>query len=127
MSFVKSELSFSKNVGEDRRREIQSIMGIREVHKHEKYLGLPTIIGRSKKAIFGQLKERVWSKVSGWNEKNLSRVGKEVMIKSVAKVIPTYMMSCFALPKGLCEDIEQLMCNFWWGYGIEKGKIHWLR
>lgn len=46
----------------NRRKEIVETLGIREVDKHEKYLGLPTIIGKSKKAIFACLKERIWKK-----------------------------------------------------------------
>ena len=65
VNFAKSELSFSPNVSPVRREEIQLILGVREVEKHEKYLGLPTMIGRSKKAIFGQIKERIWKRMKG--------------------------------------------------------------
>ena len=44
---------------------------------------------------------------------------KEVLIKSIAEVIPTYAMSCFKLPVGFCEDVEKLFCNFWWEGGGE--------
>lgn len=35
-------------------------------------------------------------------------------------------MSCFLLPSGLCQDIEQQMCRFWWGDGTDKRKVHWM-
>lgn len=35
---------------------------------------------------------RVWKKVKGWKESFLSRVDKEVLIKTVAQAIPTYIM-----------------------------------
>ena len=54
-------MSFSKNVGIGRIEAIRNIFGVREVVKHEKYLGLP--IGRSKKMVFVVLKERVWKKL----------------------------------------------------------------
>lgn len=103
---MKSELTFSKNAREATRGGSERNSGIREVDKHERYLGLPTMIGRSKKIIFQQLKERVWKKLKGWKEKMLSRAGKEVLIKAVAQAIPTYAMSCFLIPKGFCEEIE---------------------
>ena len=48
------------------------------------------------------------------------------MIKSVIQSIPTYVMSCFELPKQLCWDIQQLMARFWWGVKRDEKKIHWL-
>ena len=50
---------------------------------HEKYLGLPTIIGRSVKDIFSRLKEKIWKKVHVWKEKLISSTGKETLIKVV--------------------------------------------
>ena len=73
-------------------------MGPMQDLKHNKYLGLPSIIGKSKMAVFADVKERVAKKLSGWKEKLLSMGGREVLIKAVAQAIPTYTMSCFLLP-----------------------------
>ena len=62
-----------------------------------------------------QIKEQVWAKIQGWKEKLLSQAGKEVMIKAVIQSIPTYSMSVFKLPVGLCKDIEAMVWKFWWG------------
>ena len=62
----------------------------------------------------------------GWEEKLLSQAGKEVLIKSVIQSIPTYSMSCFKLPKGLIHELETMIRKFWWGYGNEGRKIHWV-
>ena len=40
--------------------------------RHKKYLGLPSIIGKSKIEIFVEIKEKVEKKLSGWKEKILS-------------------------------------------------------
>ena len=50
-----------------------------------------------------------------------------MLIKSVIQAIPTYSMSCFKLPKGLIQEIETLIHKFWWGYGGDNRKIHWVR
>ena len=43
---------------------------------HNKYLGLPTLIGKSKNEVFVEIKERVGKKLTGWKEKLLSMGGK---------------------------------------------------
>ena len=48
-------------------------------------------------------------------KKMLSMDGKEILIKAIIQVIPTYAMSCFQVPKGLYEDLERMERNFWWG------------
>ena len=52
--------------------------------KFDTYLGLPTLIGRTKYLSFSNLKDRVWKKLQGGKGKMLSRAGKEVLIKAVA-------------------------------------------
>ena len=81
--------------------------------RHRKHLGLPSIIGKSKIEVFVEIKERVGRKLSGWKEKILSIGGREILIKAVTQAIPTYTMSCFQLPKGLCDEIESMMRKFW--------------
>jgi hypothetical protein len=56
----------------------------------------------------------------------LSAGGKEVLIKSVAQAVPTYSMSCFKLPRGLCEHINGILRSFWWGSKEGKRKTCWV-
>ena len=85
------------------------------VTKHEKYLGLPSMVGRMKINFFNKIKLRVLSKLSSWQSKNFSCGGKEVLIKVVVQAIAAYAMSVFKIPQGLCEDIEKAISRFWWG------------
>ena len=71
------------------------------------------------------LKDRVWKKLQGWKEKFLSKVGKEILIKSVIQAIPIYMMSIFRLPCGLVDQIHALFAKIWWGSSNTHRKIHW--
>ena len=94
--------------------------------RHSKYLGLPSIIGKSNIEVFVEIKERVGRKLSGWKEKILSIGGRKVLIKAVAQAIPMYTMSCFQLPKGLCDEIESMMRRFWWGQRGQESKVAWV-
>lgn len=110
----------------EKQKSIRRILSISQVGNHGKYLGLPTFIGKSKKEVFGILREWVWKKLQGRKEKLLSKAGKEVLIKAVAQAIPIYAMSCFKIPLSLCEEIKTMINNFWWGQRASERKIHWL-
>ncbi|MCH84712.1 hypothetical protein A2U01_0005547, partial [Trifolium medium] len=75
-----------------------------------KYLGMPTVVGRSKNQVFNFIQEKIWTKLKGWKEKNLSFAGRSTLIKVVAQAIPTYLMSIFLIPKGwqkICKPKHQ--------------------
>ena len=82
--------------------------------KSERYLGLPVSIGKSRKKTFEYIKKKVWCRIQGWQEKLLSKAGKEILVKAVAQAIPTYAMSCFELTKGLCDDLNSMIGRWWW-------------
>lgn len=82
--------------------------------KNEKYLGLPVHIRRSKVKTFEYLKQRIWSRIQGWQEKLLSKAGKEILIKAVVQAIPTYTMSCFDLTKCFCNQLSNMIGRHWW-------------
>ena len=86
----KSFVFFSHNTPQERRSEVIGILGPMQDTRHNKYLGLPSIIGRSKTEVFAEVKERVGKKLARWKEKILSMGGNEVLIKAVAQAIPTY-------------------------------------
>ena len=78
-------------------RQLSGLLGVQD--DDEKGLYLPYMVGRSKSEIFRLVRERVWKKLKEWKEKTLTQAGKNVLIKVVAQAIPTYVMSCFKLPK----------------------------
>ena len=55
----------------------------------------------------------------------MSQAGREILLKVVGQAIPTFAMSCFKLPGGLCDEIEALIRKFFWGQKGGQRKIHW--
>ena len=92
----------------------------------EKYLGLPMIGGKSKVNTFKDLREKITKRVLGWKEKYISKVERELLIKTVAQAIPTYSMSIFKIPKALCDSINSILAKYWWGETKDEKKIHWI-
>ena len=111
----KTTIFYSKSILVERKVELSNFLGVPKVKEYEKYLGLPVVVGRNKRASLNYIKERVWNKLQGWKEQLLSQVGREVLLKVVVQAIPTFAMSCFKLLVGLCHDIEMLIRKFWWG------------
>uniref|UniRef100_A0A2N9G219 Uncharacterized protein n=1 Tax=Fagus sylvatica TaxID=28930 RepID=A0A2N9G219_FAGSY len=124
---AKTNLFFSRNTTQATQEDIKEILGVPSIQQYEKYLGLPSLVGKEKITCFSQIKERVWSKVKGWKEKLLSQAGREILIKAVVQAIPTYTMNCFKLPVTLCKEIEGIIRRFWWGQTSDRRKIHWIR
>ena len=122
----KTTLFFSKNTEESSKVAIQVALQVLAICHYNKYLGLPSFVGRNWMACFTKIKERIWARMQGWKEKLLSQAGKEVMLKVVVQSILVYSMNVFKLPVGLCKDIEAMIRKFWWGNGETK-KIHWVK
>jgi hypothetical protein len=127
VNYNKSEMITSKGVTDITKASITQILHMAIKDHFTTYLGMPTIFGRSKSQIFNFLQEKIWKKLKGWKERNLSFAGRGTLIKAVAQAIPTYVMSSLLIPKGVCEQLEKLICNFWWGSTTDTRKIHWIK
>jgi hypothetical protein len=56
-----------------------------------KYLGMPTTMRRARSQDFKFIMDKIWGKLKGWKERNLSFAGRSVLISAVIQAIPTYM------------------------------------
>jgi hypothetical protein len=115
VSDPKSSIYFSPNTDAEDKDAVRSILNIHSEVLSEKYLGLPSQVGMDRSDCFQYLVDRVCKIISGWNEKNLSMGGKEILLKAVAQAIPTYAMSVFKIPKGIWKEIAAAIARFWWG------------
>ncbi|XP_023634308.1 uncharacterized protein LOC111829455 [Capsella rubella] len=125
INFAKSSIQFGHKVDEVTKTEIQGVLGITTMGGMGTYLGLPESIGGPKTKVFSFVQDRLNNHISGWSAKLLSKGGKEVMIKAVASALPTYVMSCFRLPKSVTTKLTSAVANFWWGSNGGAGGMHW--
>ncbi|MCI00775.1 RNA-directed DNA polymerase (Reverse transcriptase), partial [Trifolium medium] len=67
INYAKSEVYFSRNTPSNIKERVTEVLG------RGRYLGMPSMIGRNKKAMFGYLKDRMWKKIQSWSGKHLSK------------------------------------------------------
>ena len=60
------------------------MLGAQVMTKCGKYLVLPMLSGKSKVETFREFQEKISKRVLGWNEKFISKAGREILIKTVA-------------------------------------------
>ena len=65
INMEKSSMFYSSNTPRQMKEWTKEMLGVEEVECFEKYLGLPTLIGRAKYQSFFYLKYRVWKKLQG--------------------------------------------------------------
>jgi hypothetical protein len=121
----KSAIFFSANCDEAVKEEVNQIMGISTEALGEKYLGLPTTVGRSTKEAFEPIPGKIRGLMGGWSEKLLSCAARETLIKSVAHAIPTYSMSCFHLAPDTWKHITSAISNYWRDNSVDSRAMHW--
>lgn len=122
---------FGNEVPSPIRKEFKTIIGISREGGMGTYLDMPEKIHASKAQVFAFVRDRLQSRVNTWSTKFLSKGGKEVLIKSQAQALPTYVMSCFLLPKAVCSKLNSAcsklnsaIANFWWSNKADSRGLH---
>ena len=118
---------FSKNTQVRQIEDIKNKFQLSVVSRHEKYLGLPSMVGIKKVSFFNDIKLRILSKISNWESKLFSSGGKKVLIKAIFQAIPAYAMSVFRIPLSLCVDMQRAIARFWQNSKEDHRSIHWAR
>ena len=122
----KTSLLFSKNTSRETQEEVKNLFGAQIIQQHERYLGLPPIVGKGKKKALSRIKDQVGRRIASWKGNLLSNAGREILLKAVAQASPTYTISCFVLPDSLCSELNSLVRNFWWGQKEKERKLAWV-
>lgn len=100
------------NIGRDDPEMILEILGIGRAIGNGSYLGLPMEVERFKKKVFSYIKERAWKRILGWYEHSLFKGGKEVLLKVIIQLIPSFIMSVLKLLSLLLLKLDSMMTRF---------------
>lgn len=119
----KSSITFSSKTRITIRNSTKQILDIQKEGGLGKYLELLEHFGRRKKDLFISVVDRIKQRAASWSTCHLSIVWKMTMVKSVITAVPTYYMSCFLIPVGLCKRIQSALTRFWWDGNDEKKKL----
>ena len=61
----KTTLFFGKSVSLVSKNAIKNLLGVPEIKEYERYLGLPVVVGRNRRASLNYIKERIWVNSKG--------------------------------------------------------------
>ena len=112
INLQKSSIFFEKGCGQQQKDVLKQVFGIEQEALSERYLGLPTVVGRSKDGTFKYVTECSKGKVTGWKGQGLSKKAREVLVKSVLQATPTLTMSCFHLSKKMYRILSSISSKF---------------
>ncbi|BFG35445.1 hypothetical protein CerSpe_217190 [Prunus speciosa] len=85
---------------------------------------MPLLHSRVTKATYETLVDKVKHRLASWKGRFLSLAGRATLIQAVTASIPIYAMQTTKLPASVCDDLDKLNRNFFWGGGEKKQKIH---
>ena len=107
----KSSIYFSLNTYVPDKLLLKQTLNISVEAFSDRYLGLPTTVGKITSGTFDHIGERSRSKMQGWSERLFAYAGRETLIKSIAQAIPTFSMICFVLTKKVCKSLTSGMAR----------------
>ena len=84
----KIALFFSRNTPRDTQEEIKICFGAEVIRQHETYLGLPSLVGKSKKHIFRALKESLTTNSLAGKKSCYPKEVKKFSSKQLHKLFP---------------------------------------
>lgn len=118
------KIFFSTNVHRDLAKSISDESGIKATRDLGKYLGMSILQKRINKETFGDVVEKVSSRLSGWKGRFLSFARRVTLTKAVLSSIPVHTMSTIILPKSMLDSLDRLARSFLWGSSPDKRKHH---
>ncbi|XP_074337775.1 uncharacterized protein LOC141674972 [Apium graveolens] len=108
------------------KRRICEVLELDAVDTLGRYLGIPMILERKKKEVFGFLMEKVKQKLNVWTNTYMSKAGKCTLLKTSGQVVPNFWINLMTIPTEVCNVIQRQMNKFWWGNGGHNKGEKWM-
>ena len=105
------------------KERIKRLTGFKEKQGPITYLGCPLFGGRPKNVYFSDLINKVVSRITGWQTKQLSYGGRAVLAKHVLQALPIHLLSAVTPPKSIIRQIQMIIGDLFWGWHNNKKNI----
>lgn len=99
VNFDKTSIVFGRKVHHVDKETVCGVLGVHEQQGRDRYLGLLSLIERRKREVLGFIRDKIKARIMHWENRFLSRGGREVILKRVLQSIPNYAMNIFLLPR----------------------------
>ena len=120
----KSHFMLHSSAFNSTRDRIKRLTGFKQNQGPITYLGCPLFVGRPRNVYFSDLINKVVSRITGWQTKQLSYGGKAVLSKHVLQALPIHLLSAVIPPKTIIRQIQMLIADFFWGWKNDRKKYH---
>lgn len=126
INYSKLGVCFSANILQEEREENKQILGVSANLNTSKYLGLPSLIGRSKAIIFLCIHERLWTRFRGQQNKNIVQNGERSVNQICSPSNLSVVYEYFYFPYSLLDELYKMLNFFWWGHDSDPKKwVKW--
>lgn len=105
---------FTCGVARNVKLQMLSILGYKEGSLPVRYLGVPPVSTRLKKADCNALVEKIIARARNFTSRALSYAGRVQLVKSILFAMQVYWSSLFILPKGVIKQVAQILRAFLW-------------
>lgn len=111
INLTKSKLFFF-NTSIPVQRNLSKILKIQRNSLPTKYLGIPLLEYALKAANWEDLLDKMRLRLSSWTHRALNMASRLVLVKSMLQIMPTYMLSTFAVAKSVYKSIRNIQQFF---------------
>lgn len=120
----KSKIFFSPHIRAENVSFNENELGMNRTNIFSKYLNVSIITDGWDKRAFDYIVDKIRIKLSSWNARTLSMVGRLTLIHSVTSAMPTHLMQCTLLPSRIYTELNKINNNFFWGNSTTSKKLH---